>query len=137
MHRRSFLTLLGTSASASAWPLAAGAQQDGRVRRIGVLMPNNENDPEPRRRVSASTQMLADLGWSDGRNVRIDVRWDGGDANRIQALAQELVGLQPGIIVTSATVATAAVQRETWTIPIVFATAGDPVASRLVARLDR
>ena len=78
--------------------------------------------------VSAFTQALPDLGWIDGRNVRIDLRGGGGDANRIRALAQELVGLQPDIILTSGTPATAALQRETRTIPIVFATAVDPVA---------
>jgi putative tryptophan/tyrosine transport system substrate-binding protein len=77
------------------------------------------------------------LGWTDGRNVRMDFRWGGGDIIRIQELAQELVGLQPDIILTSSTPATVALQRETRTIPIVFAAAGDPVASGIVARLDR
>ena len=88
-------------------------------------------------RVSAFTQALADLGWTDGRNVRMDLRWGGGDINRIRALAQELVGLQPDIILASATPATVALQRETRTIPIVFASVSDPVASGIVARLDR
>jgi putative ABC transport system substrate-binding protein len=82
-------------------------------------------------------QGLAELGWTDGRNVRIDVRWGGADINRIRALAQELVGLQPDIIVTGSTPATVAVQRETRTIPIVFTTVADPVASNIVPRLDR
>jgi putative ABC transport system substrate-binding protein len=135
MQRRSFITLLGTSAA--AWPLAAKAQQAERVRRIGVLMSFEENDPEGKRQYSAFRQALADLGWTDGRNVRMDLRWHDGDNNRIGALAQELVGLQPDIILTNGTPATVAVQRETRTIPIVFATAADPVASGLVARLDR
>jgi putative ABC transport system substrate-binding protein len=134
MRRRDFIAGLG---SAAAWPLAARAQQGDRVRRIGVLMSYDENDPEQKRRLSAFTQALADLGWTDGRNVRMDLRWSGGDTNRIRALAQELVGLQPDILVTSSTPATAAVQRETRTIPIVFGAVGDPVASGLVARLDR
>ena len=134
MRRREFIAGLG---SAAAWPLAARAQQGDRVRRIGVLMPGDENDPVAKPRVSAFTQALADLGWTDGRNVRMDLRWGGGDINRIRALAQELVGLQPDIIVTSGTPATVAVQRETRTIPIVFASVGDPVASGIVARLDR
>jgi hypothetical protein len=100
-------------------------------------MPWDENDPEGKRRYSAFTQALADLGWTDGRNVRMDLRWAGGDINRIRALAQELVGLQPDIILASATAATAALQRETRTIPIVFASMGDPVALGIVARLDR
>jgi putative ABC transport system substrate-binding protein len=83
------------------------------------------------------TQALAGLGWADGRNVRLDLRWHGGDINRIRALAQELVGLQPDIIVTTGTAATAALQRETRTIPVVFVNVGDPVASGIVARLDR
>ena len=103
------------------------------MRRIGVLMPG---DPLWKSRLSAFAQALADLGWTDGRNVRMDLRW-GGDINRIRALAQELVGLQPDIILASTTTATAALQRETRTIPIVFANVSDPVASGLVARLDR
>jgi putative ABC transport system substrate-binding protein len=113
------------------------AQQGDRVRRIGVLMGGDENDPERKARLSALAQGLADLGWTDGRNVRLDVRWPGADADRIRALAQELVGLHPDIILTGGTPATVALQRETRTIPIVFATVGDPVASGIVARLDR
>ena len=132
IRRRELITLL---AGAAAWPLAASAQQGERVRRIGVLMAGDENDPEQKRRLSAFTQALADAGWTDGRNVRIDLRWAGGDINRMQTLAQELVGLQPDIILTGGAAATVAVQRETRTIPIVFASGGDPVASGLVARL--
>src|SRR6516165_8270952 len=100
IRRRDFITLLG---GATAWPLAARAQQSDRVRRIGVLMPFDENDPEGKRRLSAFTEALADLGWTDGRNVRMDLRWYVDDSNRIRALAQELVGLQPNIIVTDGT----------------------------------
>src|SRR5215468_4725757 len=103
MNRRELITLLG---SAAAWPLAARAQQDGRMRRIGVLAP---------------------LGWTEGRNARIDLRWAGGDTNRLRSLAQELVGLQPDIILTNTTPATVAFQREAQTIPIVFV-AAEPVA---------
>jgi putative ABC transport system substrate-binding protein len=134
LRRREFVTILGGTA---AWPLAARAQQGGRMRRIGVLMGGDENDPVRKTRLSALTQALADLGWTDGRNVRMDLRWYGGDNNRIQALAQELVGLQPDIILTGSTAVTAALQRETRTIPIVFVNVGDPVASGIVARLDR
>jgi putative ABC transport system substrate-binding protein len=91
IRRRQFITLLG---GAAAWPLAARAQQGNRVRRIGVLMAGNENDPVRKTMVSAFTQALAGLGWADGRNVRIDRRWTGDDINRIRAIAQELVGLQ-------------------------------------------
>jgi putative ABC transport system substrate-binding protein len=107
------------------------------MRRIGVLMPADENDPVYISRLSAFRQALADLGWADGRNVRMDLRWGGDDTNRIRALAQELVGLQPDIILTGSTPATVALQRETRTIPIVFATLADPVASGVVPRLDR
>src|SRR5262245_16954049 len=125
MKRREFITLLG---GAAVWPLAAHAQQPGdRVRRIGVLMPYEETDPEGKRRYSAFTHALADLGWTDGRNVRMDLR----------ALAQELVGQQPDVILTSGTAVTVVLQRETRTIPIVFANVGDPDASGIVARLDR
>jgi putative ABC transport system substrate-binding protein len=134
MKRRTFIAGLGCAA---VWPLTARAQQGDRVRSIGVLMPFDENDPEPKRRVSAFTQALAGLGWADGRNVRMDVRWYGDDITRIRALAQQLVGLQPDIILTSTTPATAAVLRERRTIPIVFAGLADPVASGLVAQLDR
>jgi putative ABC transport system substrate-binding protein len=134
MKRRTFIAGLG---SAVAWPLAVRAQQSERVRRIGVLMPFDESDPVTATYVSAFTQALADLGWTDGRNVRMDLRWYGSDINQIRALAQELVGLQPEIIVTSNTPPTIAVQRETRTIPILFANVSDPVASGIVARLDR
>jgi putative ABC transport system substrate-binding protein len=134
MNRRKFITLLG---GAAAWPLAAGAQQGGRMRRIGVLLPGDENDPLTKPRISAFTQALPGLGWTDGRNVRMDVHWAGGDNNRIRALAQELVGLQPDVIVTGGTSATVAVQRETRTIPIIFATLADPVVSGIVPGLNR
>jgi putative tryptophan/tyrosine transport system substrate-binding protein len=107
------------------------------VRRIGVLISFDESDPEWKRRYSAFTQALADLGWTNDRNVRMDLRRYGGDINRIRALARELVGLKPDIILTSATPTTVALQRETRTIPIVFAGLGDPVASGIVPRLDR
>jgi putative ABC transport system substrate-binding protein len=107
------------------------------MRRVGVLHPLDENDPIAKIYVSAFTQALADLGWTDGRNVRMDFRWAAGDTNRIQALAQELVGLQPDIIVTVSTPATVALQRETRTIPIVFLGGADPVANGIVPRLDR
>src|SRR6516162_2059105 len=114
IRRREFITLLG---GAAAWPLAAPAQQDTRARRIGVLMGSDENDPEAKTEVSVFIQALAALGWTDSRNVRMDLRWGGGDTNRLRALAQELVGLQPDIILPNRTAATVAVQRETRTIP--------------------
>jgi putative ABC transport system substrate-binding protein len=134
IRRRSFITLLG---GAAAWPLVARAQQGGRVRRIGVLMSIDENDPLAKSEVSAFTQALADLGWTDGRNVQMHPRWAGPDNDRIRAFARELVSLRVDIILTSSTPTTAALQQETRTIPIVFASVGDPVASGIVARLDR
>ena len=118
LRRREFVAGLG---SAAAWPLAAGAQQGDRMRRIGVLMGGDENDPVAKPSVSTFTQALSGLGWTVGRNVRIDLRWYGDDSNRARALAQELVGLQPDIILTVTEDLTAAIQRETRTIPIVFA----------------
>jgi putative ABC transport system substrate-binding protein len=132
MNRREMITLLG---GAATWPLAARAQQGDRVRRIGVLM--SLDDPVNKALASAFTRALADLGWTDGRNVRMDFRGAGGDINRIPAHAQELVALQPDIILAQSTAATVALQRETRTIPIVFAGINDPVASGIVARLDR
>jgi putative ABC transport system substrate-binding protein len=129
--RRKFVVAL---AGAATWPLAARAQPGDRVRRVGVLLSGDETGQSG---VAAFTQALAGLGWTDGRNVRMDTRYAGGDINRIRALAQELVGLQPDIIVTRTAVATAAVQPETRTIPIVFTNAGDPVASGIVARLNQ
>ena len=134
LQRREFIAGLG---GAAAWPLAARAQQGDRVRRIGVLTQYDENDPIAKAMVSAFTQALSDLAWTDGRNVRMGLGWGGGDINRIRALAQALVGLQPDIIVTDGSPATVAVQRETPTTPIVFVGVADPVASGIVARLDR
>jgi putative ABC transport system substrate-binding protein len=134
IRRREFITLVG---GAAAWPLAAHAQQGDRVRRISLLRTGDENDPVVKASVSAFTQALAELGWTDGRNLRMDVRSGGGDINRVRPLAQELVGLQPDIIVAGGMAATAALQRETRTIPIVFGNVTAPVASGIVARLDR
>jgi putative tryptophan/tyrosine transport system substrate-binding protein len=134
VKRREFIAGLG---GAAAWPLAARAQQGERVRRIGVLMSGDENDPEQKRRLAAFKQALADLDWTDGRNVRIDLRWGGGDIYQTRLLARELVGSQPDVILANSTVATDAVQRETRTIPIVFVSVADPVSSGLVGRLDR
>jgi putative tryptophan/tyrosine transport system substrate-binding protein len=134
MKRREFIAGLG---SAAAWPVVARAQQGDRVRRIGVLMPFDENDAEGKLRISAFKQVFTDLGWANGRNMRMDLRWYGDDINRMRALAQELVGQQPDIIVTSSTPATVGVQRETRTIPIVFGNVADPVGSGIVPRLDR
>jgi putative ABC transport system substrate-binding protein len=116
MRRREFIAVLG---GAAAWPVVARAQQVDRVRSIGVLLARDENDPVAKTYLSAFTQALVGLGWAVGRNVRMDLRWAGGDTNRIRALAQELVGLQPEIMVPIGNPATVAIQRETRTIPII------------------
>jgi putative tryptophan/tyrosine transport system substrate-binding protein len=134
MKRRDFIAGLGSTA---AWPVMAWAQPAGRVRRIGVLIGGEENDPVWKSSLTALTQALADFGWTDGRNLRMDLRWAGGDIDRSRALAHELVGLQPDILVSGSTPATVAVQREMRTIPIVFVVVADPVASGLVATLNQ
>jgi putative ABC transport system substrate-binding protein len=134
MKRRQFITLLG---GAATWPLAARAQQPDRVRRVGVLMAFNENDATSKDFLSAFTQALAELGWSDGRNVQIDVRYCGDSVDRMRMLSKEVVDLQPDVILTDTTPITAAVQRETRTIPIVFVVVSDPVGSGFVASLPR
>ena len=108
MIRREFIAGLG---SAVALPVASHAQQPERMRRIGVLMPSDENDPGGKPYVSAFIQALSGLGWTEGRNARMDLRWYGDDNNRMRALAQELVGLQPDIILATTTPATVALQQ--------------------------
>jgi putative tryptophan/tyrosine transport system substrate-binding protein len=134
MRRREFIAGLG---GAATWPLAAWAQQGDRIRRIGVLTGGDESDPFVKLQLSTLTQALADLGWTDGRNVRMDFRWAGGDINRIRAFAQELVGSQPDIIVASSTPVAATLQQETRMIPIVFVNVSDPVVSGIVAALNQ
>jgi putative tryptophan/tyrosine transport system substrate-binding protein len=133
--RRRFLAVLG--GSAVAWPLAARAQQPERMRRVGVLIAPSESDSEAQRRVSALRDGLEKLGWNDGRNVRIDVRWGGGDAERLGALAVELVGSNPDVIVAAAAPVLARLKQATQTIPIVFAQVSDPVRGGFVASLAR
>jgi putative ABC transport system substrate-binding protein len=135
LGRRDFINLLG--GAAAAWPLAARAQQAEPIRRIGVLMGWSENDLEFRSRLAAFVQGLAKLNWAEGRNLRIDVRWTNGDVNRARAFANELVELRPDVILAGSTPATAALQRETGTIPIVFVIVADPVGSGFVTGLSR
>jgi len=134
MRRREFMTLLGVAA---AWPLAARAQQGERVRRIGVLAAGTEADQASQAQVGALRDGLAKLGWVEARNLRIDLRFGGGDADRIRAFAAELVTLVPEVIVTSGVEATLALQRQTQTIPIVITGVGDPVANGIVKSLAR
>ncbi len=133
MKRRKFITLLG---SAAAWPLRAHAQQPERVRRVGVLVGLAENDPEMKERIAGLRQGLEKLGWAEGSNLRIDYRFAPAGA-QARLLARELIALQPDVIVTQSTPATAAMQQETRTIPIVFASVADPIGSGFIASLSR
>jgi putative ABC transport system substrate-binding protein len=133
LGRRKFLATLGSAAA--AWPLAARAQQADRVRRVGVLMNLTADDPEASTRVTALAQGLQQLGWTDGRNVRIDYRWGAADADRSRKYAAELVTLAPDVILASGTPAAAALQQATRTVPIVFVNAVDPVGAGLVDSL--
>ena len=133
MRRREFITLIG--GAAVLWPQAASAQKPSAVRTIGVLLSLAESDPEGKAQLSGFTQGLAEFGWIDGRNLRTEVRWGGGDVDQIRTFAKELVALQPDLIVAQGTPVTAALQRETRTIPIVFVVVTDPVGDRFVAGL--
>jgi putative ABC transport system substrate-binding protein len=139
MKRRELIALLGGAAATSSvsWPLAARAQQGGRVRRIGILMNVAASDPEGQAQVAALVLQLKELGWTDGRNVAFDYRWAAGDANRMRTFAKELVDLQPDVILARSTPATAALQRETQAIPIVFVASSDPVGEGFVANVAR
>jgi putative ABC transport system substrate-binding protein len=134
VKRREFIAGLG---SAAAWPVAAQAQQPGRLRQIGILWPADEHDPVRKLWMAAILQGLSELGWTEGRNLRIDVRWNPRTAEQIRMYAKELVDLQPDVLVTATVRLTQAVQQQTRTIPIVFMGAGDPLSSGLVASLSR
>ena len=125
MRRRDFITLIG--GAAAAWPLAARAQHLEGLRRVGVLMSLEESDPEGKTELSLFTKGLAESGWIDGSNFRMEVRWGGGDVDRTRTFAKELVALQPDVILAQGTPGTAALQRETRTIPIVFVIVADPI----------
>ena len=133
MKRRDFITLLG---GAAAWPLASRAQQGERVRRIGVLM-GFANDVEAKARIEAFEKGLETEGWSPGQNLRIEYRYAEGDPARMQALAQELVELQPDCVLGQSTPVSAALMRATGTIPIVFVAVSDPIGSGFVASIAR
>src|SRR5262245_32022175 len=135
MKRREFITLLG--GAAIAWPLAARAQQPERVRRIGVLVGFAADDPAAQRRVLAFAQALAQLGWTDGRNARIEIRWSAGDPERIRRYATELVALAPDVIVASGSAAVGSLLQATRTVPIVFVQLAEPVGAGFVETLAR
>jgi ABC-type uncharacterized transport system substrate-binding protein len=135
MKRRNFITLLG--GAAAAWPITVGAQQPKPMRRIGALMNLAADDPEAPGRVAAFAQGLGELGWTIGRNVRIDARWAAGNADNFRKYAAELVALAPDGILATSTPAVAALQQATHTVPIVFVLVIDPVGGGLVANLAR
>jgi putative ABC transport system substrate-binding protein len=135
MRRREFISFLGVAAA--AWPLPARAQQGGRVRRVGVLASGDEGDPFQKGNLAALWEGLAKLGWVEGRNLRIDLRYAAGDRDRIRTYAAELVSLAPDVIVTTFTEATIAVQQQTKAIPIVFTAGGDPVVGGVVQNIAR
>ncbi len=136
MRRREFITLLG--GAAVAWPTAARAQQPERMKRIGVLMGYPESDSEAQTKIAAFQDGLQKLGWTEGRNIRIDTRWAApADAESMERFAKELVALQPDLILSSTTPTTAALLQQTRAIPIVFATVADPVGSGFVASFPR
>ena len=133
MRRRDFITLL--VGAAVAWPLAARAQQPDRMRLIGVLMGYAESDPTAQSWLAAFRGALAKLGWTEGSNLRIELRWSAGDADRIRTLAKELVDLRPDAILGVTTPVIGALARETRTIPIVFTAVSDPIGSGFAANL--
>jgi putative ABC transport system substrate-binding protein len=135
MRRREFIALLGTVAA--GWPEAAHAQQAERMRRIGVLIPGTADDAEYQARMAAFLQELQQLGWSDGRNVRIDTRWAAGDANLFHKYATELVALAPDAILAPGSTSLGPLLQTTRTVPIVFATILDPVGAGFVESLAR
>src|SRR5262245_51079715 len=130
LGRREFVTLLG--GAACAWPLAARAQQSSRTRRIGVLMGLSESDPEGQSRIAAFRKTLQGLGWTEGRDLRTDDYWAGGDIDRTHALAKELVSSAPDVIVVNTPPGLSALRVETHTIPIVFVQVLDASESTVV-----
>ena len=135
MRRREFITLLG--GIAAAWPLAVRAQQRERMRRVGALMHLAVDDPDGQSRLAAFLQGLQEAGWAVGRNVTIDVRWAAADNELMKRFAKELVALQPDVIFTTSTPATAVMLQATRTIPVISALVADPVGSGFVASLPR
>jgi putative ABC transport system substrate-binding protein len=133
VKRREFITLLG--GGAVAWPLAARAQQSDQTRRIAVLIQVAEGDPQARIEVAAFLRKLQELGWSEGRNVQIDIRWGGGDADRIRKYAAEVVALAPVVVLAPGGTVVGALQQASRTVPIVFVNVTDPVGRGYVASL--
>jgi len=134
MQRRDFLGVLG---GAAAWPIAARAQQPDRMRRIGILMNTDADDPGPQSYVAAFRQSLQQLGWTEGRNVQFDIRWAGGSAESFRRYAAELVAPSPDLILVAGGPAVEAARAASRTVPIVFAQSIDPVGAGYIASLAR
>jgi putative tryptophan/tyrosine transport system substrate-binding protein len=135
MRRREFITLLG--GVAATWPLTARAQQADRMRRIGVLSSLTADDPEGQARVAAFREALKELGWTDGRNLQLDIRWSAGDAERIRKYAVDLAALVPDVILAAGNSSIGALLQATRSVPVVFVTAADPVGAGFVDSLAR
>jgi len=135
MKRRNVLALLG--GAAFGWPLVARAQQSDRVRRLGLLLPYVQSDPQAKARVAALTAALQERGWTDGRNVRLEFRYTEGQPNRLPALAADLAQANVDVILTAGTESTDAARKATRSIPIVMAAVGDPIAAGFIASLAR
>jgi putative tryptophan/tyrosine transport system substrate-binding protein len=134
MRRREFIAGLG---SAAAWPVVGRAQQAERLRRLGIFYPSDPKGAVGRTYIPLITQGLEELGWINNRNLHVDIRWAAGDVDRLPPLARELVDLQLDVIIAISAAATRAVQAQTRTIPIVFAFAGDPIASGILTNVAR
>ena len=134
MRRRRFVTLLG---GAALWPMAARAQQNERIRRVGALMSTREGDPEGQARFSAFRDVLQSLGWVDGHTLKIDLRWTGGNSGDIRKYAADLVALAPDVILASGGSVVGPLLQTTHTVPVVFTQTPDPVAAGFVASLSR
>src|SRR5262245_3496900 len=134
LRRREFITLIG---GAAAWPLTASAQPGERMRRIGMLVGGGEDDPDMRGRVGTMLEALAQLGWTEGRNVRIDTRWATGDIDKVRKEAATLAALKPDVIIAGGTSTIGPLVQATRTVPIVFVGVVDPVGSGVVGSLAR
>ncbi len=135
MRRREFIAGLGSAVVAR--PLAARAQQPDRMRHVGVLMNVVQDDPGGPADVMAFRHGLAELGWIEGRNIHVEFRWPGGDIDRVQTFAKELVGLRPDVLIGRSTPTTAALKQETTTIPIIFVNVTEPAEQGFVQSLGR
>ena len=135
MKRREFITLLG--GGAVAWPLAAGAQQPERMRRIGMLLNLRESNPRGKATVAAFVKRLKELGWTEGRNLQLDIRWGGDDTDRYRQYARELVALFPDLVLGSSSAVVATLQQVSRTVPIVFAGVVDPMGAGLIESMAR